>query len=350
MQKTDDVPGGDDLRNLLALLVLFLPGALPAMEMGDGAQMLELHFGADVNAGKRFGDSATPSAFSLGVVDTMIHGRLSREFSVLAEIVYEDGGGEFGFDVERLMLTYAPRSWFQLSAGRFHTPLGYWNTAYHHARWMYATTEAPLLAQFEDEAGPLPMHTIGVLLHGMAPLGAVHLEYDLAVGNGRGPEPDPPQNFADVNDSKSVCAALHAELKGFRLGISGMLDSSTLASGATLDEWIAVADLHWQFADIEAIAEGALVHHDVAGVTALNYGAYGQLSWGFRDDFHLYGRVERFVRDAAESFLLTPTASIAVGGLRYELTSTAALKLEGGWERINGVEATTARGQLAWLF
>jgi len=332
------------------LLALLLAPAGFAMEMGEGGQVLELHFGADVNASKRFGDTSTPSAFSLGVVDTMIHGRLSREFSVLAEIVYEDGGGEFGFDVERLLLTYEPRSWFRLSAGRFHTPLGYWNTAYHHARWMYVTAEQPLLDQFEDEEGPLPAHTIGVLLHGMVPAGPLHFEYDLAVGNGRGPESDPPQNFADVNEGKSLCAALHAEIKGLRLGVSGMLDNSTLAPGVDLDEWIAMADLHWEVANLEAIAEGALIHHDIGGVTSLNYGGYLQLSWGVRDDVHLYGRVERFVRDATESYLLTPTASIALGGLRYELTTTAALKLEGGWERISGVEGTTVRGQLSWLF
>jgi hypothetical protein len=313
--------------------------------------VLELHFGGDVNGGKRFGDSSTPSAFSLGVVDTMIHGRLSREFSVLAEIAYEDAGdGGFGFDVERLMLNYEPRSWFRVSAGRFHTPLGFWNTAYHHARWMYVTTEAPLLARFEDEAGPLPAHTIGVLVHGAVPVGPLRLEYDLAVGNGRGPQSDPPQNFGDVNEGKSFCAALHFGFKEFRIGLSGMLDNSTISPGVDLDERIGVADLHWELGDLEAIVEGALIHHDVSGVTALSYGGYAQLSFGLREDLHVYGRAERFVRDAAESYLLTPTATIAVGGLRYELTSTAALKLEGGWERIAGVEGTTARGQVAWLF
>src|ERR1700730_16670407 len=143
---------------LLAALLISRPVA--AMDMDD---MLELHFGADVEGGKRFGDTATPSEFNLGVIDTMIHGRLSRAFSALAEIVYEDAGGQFGFDVERIILNYEPRAWFRLSVGRFHSPLGYWNTAYHHARWMYVSTRAPLLAHFEDDQGPLPTHTIGVL-------------------------------------------------------------------------------------------------------------------------------------------------------------------------------------------
>ena len=134
----------------IVLAALVLAPAVLAMDMGEMPQPLDLHFGGDVNGGRRFGNSSAPSAFALGVVDTMIHGRLSREFSVLVEVAYEDSGDSFGFDVERLMLKFEPTTWFQVSVGRFHTPLGYWNTAYHHARWMYSATEAPLLDRFEE--------------------------------------------------------------------------------------------------------------------------------------------------------------------------------------------------------
>ena len=333
----------------IVLAGLLLASAARAMEMDDLSQPLEIHFGGDVNYGKRFGDASSPNGFALGVVDTMFHGRLSRTFSVLAEVVYE-GDEEFGFDVERLMLNFEPRTWFRLSVGRFHTPLGYWNTAYHHAKWMYVTTEAPLLARFEDEAGPLPAHTIGVLAHGAVPAGAVRLEYDVAVGNGRGARPDPPQNFSDVNEGKSFCAALHLEAFGLRVGLSGLIDSTTVPSGANLDEQIGVADLHLRVGELEAIAEGAIVHHDLGGIGATNFGGYAQLSFGVREDLHVYGRVERWVRDGAEGYLDTPTTSNALGGIRYELVPTAALKIEGGWERTAGVEGATARGQLSWLF
>ena len=314
------------------------------------AQPLELHFGGDIGGGKTFGASSTPSAFQLGVVDTMIHGRLSRAFSVLAEVAYENAGDGFGFDVERLMLNFEPRTWFRVSAGRFHTPLGYWNTAYHHARWMYASTEAPVLARFEDDAGPLPVHTIGVLVHGELSSGPARFQYDLCAGNGRGPRPDPPQNFDNPNGGKSACAALHAEISGLRVGISGMIDTAAVSPGVDLWERIGVVDVHWRLAGVEAIAEGAIIHHNLGGATATNFGGYAQLGYEVREDLQVYGRVERFVRDAAESYLETPAASLALGGVRYELVSTAALKLEGGWEKIAGVEGTTVRGQLAWLF
>ncbi|HYY52006.1 MAG TPA: hypothetical protein VE755_03985, partial [Myxococcales bacterium] len=69
-----------------------------------------------------------------------------------------------------------------------------------------------------------------------------------------------------------------------------------------------------------------------------------------RDGVQVYGRAERFVRAATESYLETPTATMGLLGIRYEPITTAAVKLEGGWEKISGVEGTTARAQLAWLF
>jgi hypothetical protein len=333
----------------LFLAALLLAPVAGAMEMDDMSQPLEWHFGGDVNYGKKFGDAATPNAFTLGKIDTMIHGRLSRTFSVLAEIVYE-GEENFGFDIERVMLNFEPRSWFRLSIGRFHTPIGYWNTAYHHARWMYVTTEAPLLVRFEDEGGPLQAHTIGVLVHGSVPVGSMKLEYDFSVGNGRGPRADPPQNFTDVNEGKSVGGALHLEVGGLRFGVSGMIDSTTVTSGVDLSEQIGGADLHLRLGELEAIVEGAVIHHDLGGVSATNYGGYVQASYGIWEDVHLYGRGERFVRDSTEGYLNTPTTSSVLGGIRFDPIPSAAIKLEGGWEKFSGVEGATARGQVSWLF
>jgi hypothetical protein len=340
------------LRTLLvAALFSIGPAAFAAHDMEEMSNPLELHFGGDVGFGKRFGDSAESSAFNLGVVDTMIHGRLSRAFSALAEVVYEDdGAGGFGFDVERLQISYTPSARFSISAGRFHTPLGYWNTAYHHARWMYSSIQAPLLARFEDQAGPLPTHTTGVLLHGMLPAGSVRLEYDLAVGNGRGQRPDPPQQFGDINEGKSVTAGLHASIGGLRFGAGGTFDATTLANGTDMQELLAIADVHWVADALELIAEGAVIHHDFGAVTSDNVGGYLQLAVRLREDLHAYARAERFVRGDGEAFLVTPTTSSALGGVRYELISTAALKVEAGWERVAGVSGGSVRGQVAWLF
>jgi hypothetical protein len=249
------------------------------------------------------------------------------------------------------MINYQPRAWFGLSLGRFHTPLGYWNTSYHHARWMYSTVEAPLLVRFEDQQGPLPTHTVGVLAHGSFPVGGMRLEYDAGIGNGRGPASDPPQNFADVNEGKSVLAGLHLSEAGFRFGVSGIVDATTTSAGVDVAEQIAVGDAHYRGGALEAMAEGAIILHQMSsGASATNFGAYAQAAWFLRDELHVYARVERFDRSAAEIYLPTPAYSTALGGVRYEMASSAALKVEGGWERIGRVDATALRGQLSWLF
>jgi len=137
---------------------------------------------------------------------------------------------------------------------------------------------------------------------------------------------------------------------GVRVGVSGLIDTATLPSGEDMSEKLAVADVHLILGELEAIAEGALIHHETSGVAATNLGGYVQLAYGLSEDLHLYSRAERFVRAATETYLDTPTASNVLGGIRYDLVPTAALKVEGGWERFGGVDATTVRGQLSWLF
>ena len=82
----------------------------------------------------------------------------------------------------------------------------------------------------------------------------------------RGPTADPPQNFTDVNEGKSVGGALHLEVGGLRFGVSGMIDSATVTSGVDLSEQIGGADLHLRLGELEAIVEGAVIHHDLGGV------------------------------------------------------------------------------------
>ena len=310
-----------------------------------------MHFGGDLVAGKFFGDAPEPNAFHLGVIDTMVHGRLSRSITVMTELVYEESGAGFGFDLERVQVNYEPRTWFRLSAGRVHTPLGYWNTAFHHARWMYASIEAPLLNRFEDGNGPLQTHTVGALAHGTIPVAGLRLEYDLGVGNGRGRTPDPVQQFTDVNEGKAVIAGVHVGIGGLRVGVSGLVDATTTEAGVDMAEQIGMADVHWKTGPLELLAEGALVRHDFTGAgVANNYGGYVQAVFSARDDVHLYGRVERFVRAPEEVFLTTPSTSNALGGIRWDAEASASIKIEGGWERVAGIDVGSVRGQVSWLF
>lgn len=52
--------------------------------------------------------------------------------------------------------------------GRMHTPIGYWNTEYHHGTYLYTSHSPPAIDDFEDEGSPLPKHFVGLMWEGSA--------------------------------------------------------------------------------------------------------------------------------------------------------------------------------------
>ena len=89
--------------------------------------------------------------FALGQFDLFITSRLSDKTSVLAETVVEaDSQNSVGIDLERLLLVYNPNDYVNLSMGRYHTAIGYYNTAYHHSAWMQTAMGRPFMFAFGD--------------------------------------------------------------------------------------------------------------------------------------------------------------------------------------------------------
>jgi hypothetical protein len=50
--------------------------------------------------------------------------------------------------------------------GRFHNPLGYWNTRYHHGAFIQTSISRPAIVAYEEHGGILPMHQAGLLVEG----------------------------------------------------------------------------------------------------------------------------------------------------------------------------------------
>ncbi|MCP5276595.1 MAG: hypothetical protein H6936_17445 [Burkholderiales bacterium] len=68
--------------------------------------------------------------------------------------------------------------------GRFHNPIGYWNTNFHHGRFLETSASRPAIANFEDDGGILPMHISGLLAEGTYAYGERGLGYSFALGAG----------------------------------------------------------------------------------------------------------------------------------------------------------------------
>lgn len=87
-------------------------------------------------------------------------------------------------ELERFQLGISPNSSNTIWLGRFHTPISYWNTTYHHGAYLQASIVRPGIADYEDEQGILPMHTTGLLWDGTQEFGQTRWNYKVAIGFG----------------------------------------------------------------------------------------------------------------------------------------------------------------------
>lgn len=168
------------LRPIIAVLVLSCFG-LPARGAHDGSIGLFGNLTYRDTQDHEF--RSKPFNASL---DLYAAGRLSNRWSGLLEFVLEREKGFSEAEMERINLTYEHSTALRLGAGRFHTPLGYWNKAYHHGRQLIDTVERPFFLEFEDSGrgtGILPFHTVGLQASGVRELTSGSFSYNLLAGS-----------------------------------------------------------------------------------------------------------------------------------------------------------------------
>jgi len=280
-----------------------------------------------------FAASDEPSehtSFSLGQYDLYMTSELSDRLSFLGEIVFEFDQ-DFVVDVERVQIEYEWDNYFNVSVGKHHTPIGYWNTAYHHGTLLQPTIQRPLLFRFEDEDGILPIHTTGIRFWG-ANIGTLRFGYDLMIGNGIGSTA-----ATDNNDAKSVTLSIHSKpTDGLQLGVSGYWDriaAGTIslqktALASALRQQILTGTVIYARRPFELMAE--LVHvtnnADLTGTTTTDgYYIYGGYRFGKTVP---YFRFDQIFYDTGEQYYIDNDARLLVVGLRHDLNFMATIKLE----------------------
>jgi hypothetical protein len=279
------------------------------------------------------------NGFSLGQFDLFGRSELSDAVNVIAEATLTAlPRNTFSAHLERLMLTYSPTDVFSASVGRYHTGIGYYNTAYHHGTWFQTATGRPLIYAIDGDIGVIPIHTLGVSATGSIPSGSLGLHYLAEFGSGRAGQASAAiatQPALNDNNTPSMNGALWIRpdgIDGLQLGVSVYRDRLTLAdtSRAPNDETIAAAHVVYKTDALELMTEGMLMRHDPRGAAPASdsRGYYAQSSRRF-------GTVRPYVRmdyldipntDALFSFLgrrFGPTV-----GARYDFQPFAALKLQ----------------------
>ena len=90
----------------------------------------------------------------------------------------------FNFEIERSFIRFDQNDYFKASFGRYHTPVNWWNTAFHHGQWLQTSIARPEMTRFGGRF--VPVHFVGGLIEGTVPLGGLNLNYNVGLGNGRG--------------------------------------------------------------------------------------------------------------------------------------------------------------------
>ena len=277
------------------------------------------------------------NSFFLGNFDLFITSRLSQKFSMLSELNFEAGeDNDFAVDLERLLLVYNANEHLQLSFGRYHTSIGFYNTAFHHGNWFETATERPFLFEFEDGGGPSPAHNVGVAATGLIYGGTLGLHYVAELGNGRParhPQNSTVQNLFDENNGKSFNLGAYIRptwARGLQAGVSVYHDHLIPDSGPRIEETIPAVHLVYQANKYELLNEVVLIHHsfDNTGQSLNMPGFYTELGREF-GPVHPYFRYQ---------YLNTSPRDPVIGdlgrrngpsvGIRYDWSEYAALKLQ----------------------
>jgi hypothetical protein len=279
------------------------------------------------------------SGFQLGQFVLHFASALSPKVSYFAEVSLTATPGVYNVDLERTIIRYDWNDLAKFSFGRYHTPVNYWNTAFHHGAWLQTTIARPDMIVFGSRF--IPVHFIGAQSEGSLPSGPLGAGYNLGIGNGRSLNIARAGDSGDVNNNRAWLGNFYLRppaLRHFQIGGSVYHDEITVPNMSTnpenFREWIASGHLIWTGETPEFYAEFANVHHrsELTGRTFDNQGGYVQVAYRLPFDAKKWKPYYRY--DYLEVPANEPTLPDFVNvrkstfGMRYDISDFAAFKAE----------------------
>ena len=310
---------------------------------------LALHGFADV--GLAGGSKGRKVGGNVGSLDFYLTPAFGDRVKSLLELNFEVGTeGSVAGDLERLQVGYTVADELTVWLGRFHTPLGYWNTAFHHGAQIQSSILRPMFLDFEDRGGILPAHTVGLWGTGAAKLAGGRLGYDVYAGNAptiTGADASSPGSAAldpGLNGAAHRSATFGANLNyGFGGALQGLtlgahaLTSKVADSLATPNEtrlgvyggWLSYLEHDW-----EVLGEWySFRNRDLSGPSGTHTSQAGYLQVGRTlGSLTPFARYERASFDQSDNYFAQLQGGqsykrVALGA-RYEMNPAVALKLE----------------------
>src|SRR6266852_4516835 len=273
------------------------------------------------------------SGFNLGQLDLHLASALSRKVTYFGEMTFNAQTTGYTVEVERNIIRYDYNDYFKISFGRYHTPIGYWNTAFHHGAWLQTTISRPDIVRIGGTF--IPVHFVGFLAEGNIPSGGAGLGYNVGVGNGRGDSISRPGDLRENNNNRAWVANIYSRprgLYGLQMGASVYRDKINLM-GRDFREWITSAHLVWTKETPEFLAEFANVNHravltDLSTNSQAFYVQLGyRLPW-FERTVKPYYRFEYTHTPLSEQVFSNQDLVGSIVGVRYDISNYAAFKAE----------------------
>ena len=317
----------------------------------------EIHWFGDV--GFRASDQQDEtSSFTLGQLDLFVTSSLTDHLNVLSEIVFRAGAdNRYVVNAERLLLQYAPNPYLTVGVGRYHTAIGFYNTAYHHGSWFETAITRPTM--FAYSGGLIPIHDVGVMASGRVPSGGLGLHYVFEIGNGRtsqNPASEATQNTVDENNGKAFNVGLTARperFSGLQVGFSTHRDRVKPANAASADQTTLSAHAVYQGTSFEWLNEVVTIRSTRGrpAPDSVTMAFYTQVSRQFGEarPYFRYQYIDASAADAA--FRALGRRNGPTLGLRYDTGKFAAVKAQ--YERLTRRALPTVNsfsGQLAFTF
>src|SRR6266403_510606 len=290
---------------------------------------LATHGFADVGVGTHNATFPRYQGADVGELDFFLTPRLGSRTRALFELNFEVGSdGAVGVDLERAQIGYQFADSATVWLGRFHTPYGYYNTAFHHGQQIATSLRRPRFIEFEDHGGIMPAHTVGAWLTGSQRVGDEKVTYDVFIGNS--------QRIA----GGKLGVLLSGALDGLKVGVDAfqtrILDEDTPAPAPPFatrvrsvgayaaydtDSWEDIAEFH------------VFDNDDLTGHTGTHRSEAGFLQMGYRAGRYTpYARYERGAFQQSDNFFSAQDNGSSYYrtalGLRFDVDLVSSLKLE----------------------
>lgn len=312
-----------------------------------------------------------PKGFFVGSLSFYLTPHFGDKVKALIEPNFEvTPAGAVATDLERVQIGYT----FSDSAtgwmGRFHTPYGYWNTAFHHGAQMQTSVMRPRFLDFEDKGGILPSHMVGLWGTGKVRAGDGKFTYDIFAGNGPKivmADPTlalPPPASLGILDMNQAGDDNHQAMVGINIGyeFSGMMDGLRFAVHSLRGD--VSDDVATQFNKTELnMVGGSLVYlgnewelmtelyrfndKDKSGLTGEYKSSASYLQIG-----RAFGNLTPFVRkeianlDQQDNYFSMQASGQSytryTGGFKYDLNPKASLKFEAEYSNFADEPGRTA--------